>query len=173
MDIKSHIPVAENWPRPGVNFLDVTGILVRPRVFNQVTNQLSMLARRCQATSIVAIESRGFVFASPVAKGLGLPLILARKPNKLPGPVYHVDYETEYSQDRLCVHQDSPVGQRPCIIDDVVATGGTLLAISRLLRDHYPVTEVSAVCVIGLDFLPGQELLRDAHVPIHVLTHYE
>lgn len=172
MDIKSYIPVVKNWPKAGVNFLDVTGVLVQPRVFNHVINQLSMLTKLCQATSVVAIESRGFIFASPVAKGLGLPLILARKPNKLPRSVYHVDYDTEYSQDRLCVHQDSPVGSRPCIIDDVVATGGTLLAISRLLRDHYPVTEVSALCVVGLDFLPGQKLLQEAHVSTHVLTHY-
>ena len=172
MDLKSHIPMVPNWPKPGVNFLDVTGILTKPQVYNHVINQLSLQVRRYEATSLVAIESRGFLFASPMAKSLGLPLIIVRKPNKLPGAVHTITYDTEYSTDSLSIKADSPVGARPCMVDDLIATGGTLLAAASLLTKHFNVTAVTSVAVIGLDFLPGRTKLQSSGIQTHTLVDY-
>lgn len=172
MDLKKCIPVIPNWPRAGVDFLDVTGILARPDVYDHVINQLTQQVSQYQATSLVAIESRGFLFASPIAKDLGLPLIILRKPGKLPGPVHTISYETEYSTDSLSIKIDSPVGKRPCMVDDLIATGGTLLAAASLLKHNFDVDCVTSVAVIGLDFLDGRKKIESAGISLHTLVDY-
>lgn len=172
MDIKSYIPIVPDWPQPGVNFLDITGILTRPQVFNHVINLMSLQVQQLAPTSVVAIESRGFVFASPIAKALGLPLILVRKPTKLPGAIYTTTYQTEYSTDSVSIKQDSPVGERPCIVDDLIATGGTVLATAKLLREHFEPQAITCVAVIGLDFLLGHSALELAGIRTHTVVDY-
>jgi adenine phosphoribosyltransferase len=155
--MKKHIPVWPDWPIKGVNFIDITGILVRPDLFNQVIKWYINRVEEHDTTSIVAIESRGFIFGSAVASKTNLPLILVRKPNKLPGELKTVSYDTEYSKDSLSMQVDSPIGQRPYIIDDLLATGGTLLATEKLLdREH-----TRSGVVINLSFLPGHTKIKN------------
>jgi adenine phosphoribosyltransferase len=172
MNLKDYIPVVPNWPKPGVNFLDITGLLNEPKAFNAVCQWLSIQARAVNATSIVAVESRGFLFAGSLARSHELPLVLVRKPNKLPGDVRTVTYNTEYSTDSLSIKSNAPVGSRPFIIDDLLATGGTILATAKLLRDNFDVEVVNAVAVIGLDFLPGHNRLIQDKIDIHTLINY-
>jgi adenine phosphoribosyltransferase len=172
MNLKDYIPVVSDWPKPGVNFLDITGLLNEPRAFNTVCQWLSTQASRARATSIVAIESRGFVFAGSLARSKELPLILVRKPNKLPGLVHTVTYDTEYSTDSLSIKANAPVGGRPFIIDDVLATGGTIMATTQLLRNNFNVSAVNAATVIGLDFLPGHNRLIQNKIDVQTLINY-
>jgi len=101
MNILDHVPVVPDWPKPGINFFDVTGILANPEAFDYCCGWLKHQAHWYNASSLVAVESRGFVFAAPVARQLGLPLILVRKRGKLPGPTIQHSYQTEYSTDTI------------------------------------------------------------------------
>lgn len=173
MNLREYIPVVPDWPRPGVNFLDITGVLEQPRAFAHCANWLSSQIRQFDATSIVAVESRGFPLAAVAAKALDLPLILARKKDKLPGPVWTQDYDTEYSRDSVSIKQSSPVGARPYIVDDILATGGTAEAVATLINSHWAVEQVACGVTIALDFLPGYKLLVAQGIHTDVLLHYE
>ena len=128
MNIQSIIPVVPNWPRPGVNFLDITALLENPEALTYCTEYLVKHINLVQATSIVAVESRGFPFAGVVCHLTGLPLIMARKKNKLPGTCYSTTYQTEYSQDSIEIQTRAQPGIHPLILDDLLATGGTVIA---------------------------------------------
>ena len=173
LDLKSRIPVIPDWPQPGVNFLDLCGILHDVEAFRSVTDWLTWSARLQSATSIVAVESRGFLLAAPVAAAVGLPLILARKAGKLPGECVRREYATEYSSDCVEIQRSAPVGSRPLIIDDVLATGGTLKAVADLVTDNWQVDSVSASVLIVLEFLPGAQLIRDSGIKLLAHTGYK
>jgi adenine phosphoribosyltransferase len=172
MDIRSLIPVTPDWPSPGVNFLDISGVLKQPAAFKHcvdlVADQLSNLC----ATSIVAIESRGFLFATAAAYKCGLPVYMARKAGKLPGDCVSVGYDTEYSQDTIQMQQDCDLGARPVIVDDLLATGGTVLAVAKLIRSHWSAESVAAVTVIKLAFLPGAQKLQQDNIDLRYLVEY-
>ena len=172
MNLKSIIPVVPDWPKPGVNFLDITPILENPDAFSYCTEQIVNYIRSVNATSIVAVESRGFPFAAAAAHVSGLPMLLARKPNKLPGAVYQQSYETEYSTDTIEIKQTAQVGSRPIIIDDLLATGGTILAVAELLRKNFTVDQVTAAVVINLKFLPGHAVLASNSIRLFSLEDY-
>ena len=162
MNILDHVPIVPDWPKPGINFFDITGILADPDAFEHCCSWLARQAHESNATSIVALESRGFVFAAPVARQLGLPLVLIRKRNKLPGDTIQHSYQTEYSNDTIEMHPHAPVGIRPLIVDDLLATGGTILASTQLIRSQWPSTVISASVIINLQNLPGGSAL-DQH----------
>lgn len=169
--LKNHIPIIPDFPKPGINFLDITKILSTPEQFNYCINELVKQAQNC--TSIVAIESRGFPFGGVLATKLGLPLILVRKKGKLPGDVYTIEYDTEYSVDTLQIKTNSPVGSMPFIVDDLLATGGTIKATVDLLRQHFSVTEVKAGTIINLKFLPGESLLKSNNILYTSIVEYD
>lgn len=173
MNLKDFVPVVPDWPKPGVNFLDITGILENPRAFAQTTNWLTTQIKQHQATSVIAIESRGFPLAAVSAKALGLPLVLARKKDKLPGEVYTKTYDTEYSQDSISIKTSSPVGTRPYIVDDILATGGTALAAAELLRHNWEIETLACGVVISLEFLPGRSNLSTQQIHLDTLLTYE
>jgi len=173
MNFKDYIPIVPDWPKAGVNFLDVTGILENPKVFAQATNWLSLQIKNFSASSIVAVESRGFPFAAVAAKTLSLPLILARKKDKLPGKVYSQTYDTEYSQDTISIKHNSPVGPRPYIVDDILATGGTAVATAKLIRSNWSVKDVGCGVMICLEFLPGRRQLLQQQIHLDTLLNYE
>ena len=166
------IPVVSNWPKSGVNFLDITPILESPDAFAYCTEQIVKHIHSVSATSIVAVESRGFPFAAAAAHVSRLPLILARKPNKLPGAVYQQSYDTEYSTDTIEIKQTAQIGSRPIIIDDLLATGGTILAVARLLRKNFTVDQVTTAVVINLKFLPGHDVLATNSIKLFSLEDY-
>ena len=98
--------------------------------------------------------------------------ILLRKAGRLPGETRCVKYDTEYSQDSLCVQSNAALGLRPMIVDDVLATGGTLVAAASLIRNNFPVSEISAVTVIGLSFLNGTTACQESDINLDVMEWY-
>ena len=167
--LKKQIPIYKDWPKPGVNFIDINGILVNPFAFNYCIDWLKKIALEQDVTSIVAIESRGFIFGSPVASSLKIPLVLVRKPNKLPGELKTITYNTEYSTDSLSIQSNAPVGKNPIIVDDLLATGGTILAVKKLLE----IDKVNAAVIIELSFLTGYRLLKDNGISCDSLIQYD
>jgi adenine phosphoribosyltransferase len=170
MNLKNIITETADWPRPGINFLDITPILENPRVFDYCVDQFIMVAK--SATSIVAVESRGFPLGAVMANRLAIPLILVRKPNKLPRPVYAESYVTEYSTDTLEIKQTSNVGTHPLIVDDLLATGGTVNAVVTLLKKNFDPVSITCGVIINLGFLPGEQLLQNSQVEVMSLVTY-
>jgi len=170
MNLKSVITETPNWPSPGVNFLDITPILENPAVFDYCVDQFVGAAKT--ASSIVAIESRGFPIGAVLANRLGIPLVLVRKPGKLPGAVYSESYTTEYSTDTLEIKQTANVGSNPMIIDDLLATGGTIDAVVKLLKKNFNPIQITCGVIINLSFLPGEQLLRDHQIDLTSLETY-
>ena len=170
MNLKSIITETPDWPTAGVNFLDITPILENPAVFDYCVDQFVGVAKT--ATSIVAVESRGFPLGAVIANRLSIPLILVRKPNKLPRPVYTESYTTEYSTDTLEIKQSADVGSHPIIIDDLLATGGTVRAVVELLKKNFNPTQIACGVIINLSFLPGEQLLKDHQVNLMSLETY-
>jgi adenine phosphoribosyltransferase len=173
MDLKPFVKTLPNWPRPGVNFLDISGILANPEALDYCITRVAYTIQHLNITSVVAVESRGFLFAAGAAAQAGVPLILARKAGKLPGRCHTVTYDTEYSQDSLQIQTQAKPGPHVLIVDDLLATGGTILAVNRLLRDHWSVSSVSAQVIINLGFLPGQQNLADNDISLDWITKYE
>jgi len=170
MDLTPYIRDIPDFPKPGIVFKDITPLLHEPEAFRYVTNTLIDRYRAFDLTGIVAVESRGFMFAAPVAYELGLPLIPARKPGKLPYKTIAEIYDLEYGSATLEVHEDAlKAGDKVLLIDDLLATGGTLGATCRLIsRLGGEVAEVATV--IELSFLNGREKLCD--LPYFTLLKY-
>ncbi|MDR1931893.1 MAG: adenine phosphoribosyltransferase [Spirochaetales bacterium] len=148
-----------DFPKPGILFYDITGILATPEAFRYCIDELSEQTRESGATAIAGIEARGFVFASPVAERCGLPLILVRKKGKLPGQTVSRTFSLEYGADSIEIHtSDLQQPRRVLLIDDLIATGGTLSAAAGIFREHG--SEVAGVsAVVGLPFLKYGEAL--------------
>jgi adenine phosphoribosyltransferase len=164
VDLSRVVRRIPDFPRKGVLFYDVTGILVDPDAFGFCVESMVERYGRQGFDAVAAVEARGFFFAAPVAVRLGLPLILVRKPGKLPGETLSRRCTLEYGEDELFVHKsDVPPGGRILLIDDLVATGGTLRAATDLLADAGgKVTHIC--CVIGLPFLRFRNLLSEVQV---------
>lgn len=168
-ELKKKIPVHKDWPKPGINFIDINGIITDPLAYDTCIDWLKSLAFKRSPTSIVAIESRGFLFGSPIAQSLKLPLIIVRKPNKLPGQLKTISYGTEYSTDMLSIQANAPVGDRPLIVDDLLATGGTIIAVKKLLG----LDKINAGVIINLSFLPGLKNLKENNISCDALISYD
>ncbi|MDA8200500.1 MAG: adenine phosphoribosyltransferase [Thermaerobacter sp.] len=124
-----------DFPAPGVLFRDILPVLADPTAYRQLLDELATAAAPFEAALIMAPEARGFLLAAPLAQRLGAGLILARKGGKLPPPVYGEDYALEYGIARLEVEPEaSAVGRRVLVVDDVLATGGTVAAVARLVE---------------------------------------
>ncbi|HNQ97594.1 MAG TPA: adenine phosphoribosyltransferase, partial [Treponemataceae bacterium] len=124
-----------DFPKPGILFYDITGILVNPPAFKYCIDQMVKMYKGERIDAIAAIESRGFVFAAPFAERMGIPLILIRKKGKLPGQTWSCSYALEYGTAELEVHKaDVQGGQRILVMDDLIATGGTLNAARNVLE---------------------------------------
>ena len=135
MDLKPFIRDIPDFPQPGILFRDITPLLGNPEAFAAVVEQLSEDATGWRPDVIVGIESRGFLFGGPVAVAMGLPFIPVRKPGKLPAARMSVEYSLEYGQNRLDIHEDAMArGARAYIVDDLLATGGTVLAAAKLVE---------------------------------------
>jgi adenine phosphoribosyltransferase len=159
-----------DFPKPGILFYDITGILVNPKAFSYCIDQMVRLYRKEKIDAIAAIESRGFVFAAPFAERLGIPLILIRKKGKLPGKTYACKYALEYGSAEIEVHQaDVKAGERILVMDDLIATGGTLNAAKNVLEQG-GATVAGFFGVVGLPFLNYATVLGD--VPVRTLVEY-
>ena len=156
-----------DFPTPGVVFKDITPLLADPGAFAAVVDQMTKQGRSISdgpIDAVVGMEARGFILAAPVALALGAGFVPVRKRGKLPGPTYAVSYALEYGEATLEVHRDAlAAGERVLIVDDVLATGGTVEATAALVRRAG--AEVAAVSVlIELGFLHGRDRLTDLPV---------
>ncbi|HJL93936.1 MAG: adenine phosphoribosyltransferase [SAR324 cluster bacterium] len=134
-DLKLKIRTIPNFPIPGIQFRDITTLLADPDAFNDVIERFVNHYQDEQIDLVVGIEARGFIIGAPLALRLGKGFIPIRKEGKLPGPTHGLDYELEYGSDRVEVHQDAiPVGSRVLMVDDLLATGGTMGVSSRLIE---------------------------------------
>ena len=173
MDLKSLIRTIPDFPKPGIQFRDITTLLIDGRGFAAAVDALVELARPHGADLIAGVEARGFIFSGPVARALGIGLLPVRKPGKLPGPRIGVDYALEYGTDRLEIHEGACLpGHRVLLVDDLIATGGTALATVQLLRRAGAEVPAS-LFVIDLPELGGADLLRKAGVEAHSLMSFE
>jgi adenine phosphoribosyltransferase len=162
--VRAAIRDVPDFPRPGVVFKDITPILANPTLFRHVIDALADRWRGEQVQKIIGIESRGFVFAAPLAYTLGAGLTIIRKPGKLPWRTISEAYALEYGEAVLELHEDafSP-GERVLVVDDVLATGGTAEAAARLV-ERQQAQLVGYGFVVNLSFLGGEARLGEARV---------
>ena len=148
--------MVENFSKEGISFFDIQAMLLDPQHFEQTIDRLAKLIPN-EPVKLVALESRGFVFAAPLAYSLGLPLVLARKKGKLPPPVVGQSYGLEYGQDiiELSPYSIAP-GDQCVIIDDILATGGTIAAVEQLI-EQLGATVKCSVVLLKLAELRGIE----------------
>jgi adenine phosphoribosyltransferase len=168
--IESAIRKVPDFPKPGVLFYDITGILVNPGAFAACLDLMEETYAGQALDGVAAIESRGFLFAAPFAVRRHLPLILLRKKGKLPGETYRIKFTLEYGEDVLEVHRsDIRAGQKLLLIDDLIATGGTLAAAAQLLAlGGARVTGIFGV--VGLPYLHFGKALSS--FPVKTLIQY-
>lgn len=160
-DVIRKIP---DFPKPGILYYDITSILINPKAFSYCIDKMIKLYKKADIDAIAAIESRGFVFAAPLAKKLGLPLILIRKKGKLPGDTFTASYSLEYGSAEIEVHKSDIIrGQRILVIDDLVATGGTLKAAQKLIEQG-GATVFEFFGIVGLPGLNYQTALSGKSV---------
>ena len=170
MDLRTRIKDVPNFPKEGIIFKDITPLLQDAKAFAQATEQLAAPFVEHPPEVVVGVESRGFIFAAPVAERLGTGLIPLRKFGKLPRATFDVSYALEYGEAVLSIHQDAVrKGERVLIVDDLLATGGTVGAVLQLLR-KIQADVVGLAFLIELSFLNGRAKLPD--VPIHSLITY-
>ena len=135
MKLKQYIREVPDFPKPGISFKDITPLLKNPMAFRHVIEQFSEFGSGCNVDLIAGIDARGFLFAAPLAIQMGLPLIPIRKEGKLPYQTSSMRYSLEYGDGAVEIHTDAiEEGQRVLIIDDLLATGGTIEASARLVR---------------------------------------
>ena len=157
--IKSLIRDVPDFPKPGILFKDITPLLADASGFALAIDQLANLIRPHAPAGLVAIESRGFIFGAALAQQLKLPLLPVRKPGKLPSRTVSAEYQLEYGSDKVEMHADAIArGKAYVIVDDVIATGGTAEAATRLVEMQGG-RVAGCVFLIELEFLKGRERL--------------
>ena len=170
-DLKQVIRNVKDFPKPGIVFRDITTLIADPRAMRYAVDKLADEAKTRKAEVVLAAESRGYIFGAAVAYKLGLPLVIVRKPGKLPAATIRHTYELEYGTDTLEIHTDAiKHGQRVILIDDLLATGGTIAACARL-AETLGGNVVGAAFVIELSFLKGRERLKG--MPVYSIVDYE
>jgi adenine phosphoribosyltransferase len=171
LNLDNYIRKVPDFPKKGILFYDITSILAAPEAFQFCVDSMVDTYKDKGIDAVAAIEARGFLFAAPFAVHMGIPLIPIRKKGKLPGITLSKKYDLEYAQAEIEVHRaDVPEGKRILLIDDLIATGGTLNAAKALLAAGG--AEVPAIFgVVGLPFLNYEKVLFPT--PVHTLINYD
>ncbi|RED15244.1 adenine phosphoribosyltransferase [Parasphingopyxis lamellibrachiae] len=171
-DLKALIRTIPDFPKPGIQFRDITTLLLDPGGFATVVERMAAMVDG-PIDAIAGVEARGFIFGAALARELGSGLVLVRKRGKLPGKTLTEDYALEYGSDSLEMHHDAiPQGARILLIDDLLATGGTAHAAVRLLRGA-GASVGQSLFVIDLPDLGGAARLREAGVSVEALVEFE
>ncbi|KAA8522255.1 hypothetical protein F0562_012928 [Nyssa sinensis] len=166
--IKSKIRVVPNFPKPDIMFQDITTLLLDPEAFKDTIDLFVERYRGKNISVVAGIEARGFIFGPPIALAIGAKFVPLRKPKKLPGDVIREEYVLEYGRDCLEMHLGAvKPGERALVVDDLIATGGTLCAAMNLL-ERAEAEVVECACVIELPDLKGRERLKGK--PLYVLV---
>ncbi|HWL68382.1 MAG TPA: adenine phosphoribosyltransferase [Geminicoccus sp.] len=169
MNISDHIRTVPDFPKPGILFYDISTLLANHLAYRAAVTQMAGLAEKYRPDVLVGIESRGFIFAAPLALHMDRGFVMVRKVGKLPGAVVSHDYDLEYGSDTVQIVEDLiPKGARAVLIDDLIATGGTAEASIQLLR-KIGAEPVAAICLIELDGLGGRDRLS---VPVETVLTY-
>lgn len=170
IDLRDHIRGIADFPKPGILFYDISTLLRHGPAWHAAMARMAALVRPHKPDVLAGIESRGFLVAAPLALELGLGFVMLRKPRKLPGPTIGLDYALEYGTDRIEMQADAvQPGQRVVLLDDLLATGGTMAAGIGLLRQAGAVVPAVAA-LIELTFLGGRKRLD---VPCETLLRYD
>ena len=164
-DLKSTIRTVEGYPIEGVTFRDITSLIETPAAFVRACDEMTKLCADFNPTAIASIESRGFIFAGPIAKELALPFVLARKPGKLPNDAFSREFDLEYGSTALEIQKNTALNasDRVVIVDDLIATGGTAIACAQLLNESFGVVfeSILVLALIDLPALGGSALIRE------------
>ncbi len=171
MDLKKYIADVPNFPKEGILFRDITPLMANGEAFKYANDQFIKIAKSLNVDIIVGPEARGFIFGCPVSHELGIGFVPVRKPGKLPRKTANLTYDLEYGTNTLAMHEDAiEKGQRVLIVDDLLATGGTVEATVKLVKQLGGVVAGCAF-LIELESLNGREKLNDAG-EIHTLIKY-
>ncbi len=164
MNLKEYIRNVPDFPKPGIMFRDITPLLAAPEAFRFAIKQFADRFRSAKPTAILAAESRGFIFAAPLALELGAAFVPVRKPGKLPYETRKFQYDLEYGSDTLEMHVDAvQPGSRVLLVDDLLATGGTIEACLKLAQESQAEV-VGCAFLIELTFLNGRNRLKDQDI---------
>lgn len=163
-DYKEYVEDVLNFPIEGILFRDITPLMANGEVFKQACDELTDFAKSLNIDVVAGPESRGFIFGCPISSNLNVGFIPIRKPNKLPRETVSVSYSLEYGTNTLCMHKDAiKPGQRVLIVDDLLATGGTIKAAIDLVEGLGGI--VAGICfLIELTELKGRDLLKGYNV---------
>ena len=171
--IKSHIRTVPDWPAPGVQFRDITPLLSNPRVFRVLIDQFVHCYFDLEPTKIAGLDARGFIIGSVLAYELNVGFVPIRKKGKLPFTTVEETYELEYGSATVEIHTDAVgPGDRVLLIDDLIATGGTMMAGLRLL-ERLGATVIEGAAIVDLPELRGSDKLRAAGLRLHTLVSFE
>lgn len=170
IDFDKYITSYPNFPKPGILFRDISPLLASAEGMNCAIDQLAAQVAGLELDLVAGIESRGFLFSTPLAARLGIGSMMIRKPGKLPGNLIHKSYDLEYGSAKLTMQADAPVaGRSVLLVDDLMATGGTMLAAKSLLQSCGAVVP-ACVVIIELAGLSGREVLD---MPLIALKAYD
>ena len=169
MQLLDYLPTVPDFPKPGIQFRDISPLLGHPAAFAQAIDRMANLAQQLDYTHLVGVESRGFIFASALALHAQKSLVLVRKSNKLPLASHQESYGLEYGSDALEIQSTSlPKGSRVLLIDDVLATGGTLLATSKLIK-QVGAHPLASICLLEIECLGGRAKLESHGIASHAV----
>ena len=170
MDLAATIRNIPDFPKPGIQFKDITTLLLNPATFRYVIDAFKSRYEKDAPDAILGIESRGFIFGAALAYAMGVPFVLARKPGKLPAETISESFQLEYGTDTVEMHRDAVTpGQRVLIVDDLLATGGTVAAVNRLVQ-RLGGEVMEAAFVVELPPLKGREKI--APLPAFTLVEF-
>ncbi|MCL6428647.1 Adenine phosphoribosyltransferase [Spiroplasma sp. JKS002669] len=168
--IKKMIRNVPNFPKSGIQFKDITPVLANPEAFSFVIKTFADLVKKDQITAIAAPEARGFIFGSALALALKVKFVPIRKSGKLPAKTYHVEYQLEYGTDKLEIHQDALTkNDRVLIIDDLIATSGTIHACIELVQLSQAQVAAIATLITLKEFEDQQKFGK---IPFHSLIEF-
>ncbi|GGY33699.1 adenine phosphoribosyltransferase [Bacterioplanes sanyensis] len=172
-EIREAIRTVPNWPEPGVMFRDIMPLLQRREIFRKLIDSFVHRYQNMELNAVAAIDARGFILGAPLAYELGLSLVPVRKKGKLPFDTVTQDYNLEYGSATIELHTDAfRAGDRVLVMDDLIATGGTMLAACQLVRQlQAEVVEVSAI--IDLPDLGGSNKLRAAGFDVYAVCEFD
>jgi len=171
--VKSVIRTIPDWPEAGVQFRDITPLFKDPKALRMISDALIQRYINSDITHIAAIDARGFLISAIIAHQLNLPLVMVRKKGKLPGETLQQEYSLEYGTSAVEMQTDAVAeGDRVLIFDDLIATGGTVLAAATLIKKlGATVNEVATL--IDLPDLQGSARIQESGIPVHALMAFE
>ena len=171
---KKYIATIPGFPKPGIMFRDVTPTTENPEAFKAAIDGMAEIASKVEFDKIICGEARGFLFGAALGYKMGKGVVCARKPGKLPRPGYSYSYTLEYGQSTLIISEGSiKEGERCLIVDDLIGTGGTAVAMMKLVEMSKAIP-VMALFYVGLPDLKGDEVIKKENdIPVHSLVDFE